>query len=354
MSYQRMWQTPKRGGRSASDESAESYYGVPPIHKPHWKWLIITYFYLGGISGLSYVIAEIAEVTGGAMNRVITRAGRYVSFGTLLPCPALLILDLGRPERFLNMLRIFKLRSPMSVGTWVLVIFSGFCARSVVAQAARDELLNRFKSAPHGIKAIQSRWLGVAGVPFGFLLGGYTGVLLAATAVPLWTKNALLMGPLFLASAASNATASITLVLCLGKAPHRALVRLERLEMCSLVVELGLLALNRRRLGQTIGRPLREGSTGQLYRFGVQGSGIAAPLVLTVVPMLAGRQPSRWRAALSSLLALSGGFMFRYVMVVAGHRSADDPQATFELARRGTKESTESTIDVNAHRVAPS
>jgi formate-dependent nitrite reductase membrane component NrfD len=252
------------------------------------------------------------------------------------------------------MLRIFKLRSPMSVGTWVLVIFSGFCTRSVVAQAAGDNLLNQWKFSGHRITGKPVRWLGVAGVPFGFLLGGYTGVLLAATAVPLWTKNALLMGPLFLASAASNATALITLVLCLGKAPHRALVRLERLEMCSLVTELGLLALNRKQLGQRIGTPLREGSTGQLYRFGVQGTGIAAPLVFTVAPMLAGRKPSRWRAALSSVLTLSGGFMFRYVMVVAGHRSADDPQATFELARRGSQEFNEPITDEDAHEVAPS
>jgi hypothetical protein len=124
--------------------------------------------------------------------------------------------------------------------------------------------------------------------------------------------------------------------------------------MCSLIVELGLLALNSRRLGQTIGRPLHEGSTGLLYRFGVQGTGIAAPLLLTVAPMLAGRQPSRWRAALSSLLALSGGIIFRYVMVVGGHRSADDPQATFELARRGSQEPTKPITDGHARPAAPS
>ncbi|MDQ3328069.1 MAG: polysulfide reductase NrfD [Chloroflexota bacterium] len=353
MAYQRRWQSPKRGGRSASDESAESYYGVAPIHKPHWKWLIIAYFYLGGISGLSYVIAEIARRAGGAQNRAITRAGRYISFGTLLPCPVLLILDLGRPERFLNMLRVFKLRSPMSVGTWVLVAFSGFCTISAVVQATQDGLLNRFGAAHLlATRGQLARWIGALGVPMGFLLGGYTGVLLAATAVPLWTRNALLMGPLFLASSASNATAAITLSLSLGKAPHRTIARLERLEVCSLVAELGLLTVNRKRLGAAIGRPLRAGRTGRLYRYGVHGLGIIAPMVLTAVPMVTGMRPSHRRTALSSLLALGGGVIFRYVMVVAGHHSADDPQATFELTRRGREKSVEhSTTD--AVRPAP-
>ena len=354
MTYKRVWQSPKRGGRSASDESAESYYGVAPIHKPHWKWLIIAYFYLGGISGLSYVIAEIAEVAGGAQNRAITRAGRYISFGTLLPCPVLLVFDLGRPERFLNMLRVFKLRSPMSVGTWVLVVFSGFCTWAALVQAAQDELLNWFGAWTYAIKAVPARWVGVMGAPFGFLLGGYTGVLLAATAVPLWTRNALLMGPLFLASSASNSTAALTLALSLGKAPHRAVARLERLEVFSLATELGLLSLNRKRLGSTIGRPLSAGSTGRLYRFGVHGVGIIAPLVLTAVPMMTGLRPSRRRTALSSLLALSGGVMFRYVMVVAGHRSADDPQATFELTQRGSQHSIDPISGVEARPDRPS
>ena len=64
-SYQRRWES-KRGGRSVSDETRNSYYNVPVIHKPHWKWLIICYFFLGGISSASYVIAAIAELWAGA------------------------------------------------------------------------------------------------------------------------------------------------------------------------------------------------------------------------------------------------------------------------------------------------
>ena len=70
---------------------------MPVIHKPHWRWLIITYFFLGGIAGGSYAIASVAELVGGAGGRRITR-GRFISLAALLPCPLLLVLDLGRPS----------------------------------------------------------------------------------------------------------------------------------------------------------------------------------------------------------------------------------------------------------------
>src|SRR4051812_12496931 len=100
-----------------------TYYGVPPIHKPHWHWLIVSYFFLGGLSGGSYVVASIADLFGHADDRETVRVGRYLALLALLPCPLLLVLDLGRPERFLHMLRVLKLRSPMSLGTWGLLSF---------------------------------------------------------------------------------------------------------------------------------------------------------------------------------------------------------------------------------------
>ncbi|MCV5792012.1 polysulfide reductase NrfD, partial [Escherichia coli] len=79
-----------------------------------------------------------ASLVGGDRARPTVRTARYVSFLAFLPCPPLLILDLGRPERFLHMLRVVKLRSPMSVGTWCLILFGGAATTSVAAQAAQD------------------------------------------------------------------------------------------------------------------------------------------------------------------------------------------------------------------------
>jgi formate-dependent nitrite reductase membrane component NrfD len=334
--YQRRWET-RRGGRRRDDgrgdgaETApgpEGYYGLPVIHGPHWGWLVVAYFYLGGIAGASYALASIADALGGPANRRIARTGRYLALVALLPCPALLALDLGRPERFHHMLRVLKIRSPLSVGTWTLLTFGGFAGLSAVAQAARDGLLGRETPPARLGRALPARALGAAGLGPAFFLSGYTGTLLGATAVPLWARNALLLGPLFLASSVSNASAALTLLLA-AQPQHDSFARLEGLESIAQVAELGLLIAAEARLGPTIARPLHDGRLGALYRFGVLGAGLGGPLALRLFNGLLGRRATRAESALVSLLTLAGGLLFRYVILSAGKASADDPQATF-------------------------
>jgi formate-dependent nitrite reductase membrane component NrfD len=332
--YQRRWESRRGDRRSTADETRDSYYNVPPIHAPHWKWLIVIYFFLGGIASASYVIASIAELFGGRDARPITRAGRYISLAALLPCPPLLILDLGRPERFHHMLRVLKLRSPMSVGTWGLTIFGGFCGLSALIQAAQDGLLRRIALVQRLLLALPCRLINASGAVFGFFVGGYTGVLLAITAVPLWAKNYLLLGPLFLSSAMSNGAAAIMLALALTRGvSERTLRRLERLELFALLAELTLILSARANAGPVIARPIKQGRLGRIFRWGVLGAGITAPLLLQTRSLLARGRTSRILTVVSSLLTLSGGLMLRYVMVMAGHASADDPQATFAFTR---------------------
>ncbi|MDQ4078448.1 MAG: polysulfide reductase NrfD, partial [Chloroflexota bacterium] len=333
-SYERRWEPRRAGGRSVTDESRSSYYGIPVIHKPHWKWEIYLYFFLGGITGASYVIATIVQLFGGRESRPIVRTGRYLSVATVIPSPILLILDLKRPERFHHMLRVVKLRSPMSLGTWGLVLFSVFSALSALIQAAEDGLFGRRNGVARLLTALPAGAIGVLGSAPAFFVSGYTGVLLAATAVPLWAKNYLLLGPLFIASSLSNATAAIALLLAVaGKAKEQTLKRLERLDMLMLLGELGLLLAMRANMGPVIGRPLHEGKFGWLHRLGVLGAGIAVPLALQSKSVLFGGKASRFVVALASTLVLVGGFLLRYIIVMAGKESADDPQATFELTK---------------------
>jgi formate-dependent nitrite reductase membrane component NrfD len=330
---ERRWE-PRRAGRSAGDWARTSYYGVPVIHKPHWHWLIVTYFFLGGIAGGSYVIATIADLVGGTEGRRITRAGRFVSLAALLPCPLLLVLDLGRPERFLNMLRVLKLRSPMSIGTWGLMAFNGCCALSALGEAARAGALGRDTAPARLGRRLPDRLIGTLGILPAFLVSGYTGVLLAATAVPLWTRSYLLLGPLFLASALSSATAAIALVLAVARGTRpETLARLERLDAVTLLAELGLLLAVRANLGRTLARPLRQGRLAHLHRLTV-GVGLLAPLALQGPSLLRGVPPTRAATAAASACVLTGGYLLRYVMVMAGRASADDPHATFALTRR--------------------
>lgn len=319
-----------------------SYYGVPPIHKPHWKWLIVAYFFLGGLSAGSYVIATVADLFGQRDDRDTARVGRILAFLTVLPCPVLLILDLGRPERFLNMFRVLKLRSPMSLGTWGLLAYGGFATLSMAAQAAAEGWVG---GPGRALRALPGKVIGAAGATFGFFVGGYTGVLLGATAVPIWAKNARLLGPLFLSSALAVSCAAISLVLALLPGRRQAaLGRLRRAETIASVCELIAMIAMHRNSG-ALGRPLTTGRLGRLHLVGSVGLGILLPLVVhaggAVLPL-----PHRLVVVVASVASLVGGFIMKYVVVMAGHASADDPAATFELAGGRYPEPTSPAADL--------
>jgi formate-dependent nitrite reductase membrane component NrfD len=333
--YTRHWEAGRRKGkkadrpRTAADAARSSYYDVPVIHRAHWGWHVVVYFFLGGIAGASYLIAAISALAGPKENHAIVRAGRFLSFVALIPCPLLLILDLGRPERFLHMLRVVKFRSPMSVGTWGLVVFSAFSSLSAAQQAAHDGLLGRNPIASL-LCRLPGRGIGAAGIVPAVLMSGYTGVLLGATAVPLWAKNALLMGPLFLASALSTSASAISLVLNRKRASTTTMKRVETVERIAMATELGLLASSRLRLGE-IAKPLEEGKPGAAMRYGVIGAGLVAPMAIQAVNR---RRHGRTLVTAASLLTIAGGLALRYAVIAGGHASADDPQATFEFTRK--------------------
>ena len=311
---------------------APGYYGIAPIHKPHWKWLIILYFYLGGIAGGSATIAALAHLFGRPEDRTIVRAGRYLSLAALLPCPILLILDLGRPSRFHHMLRGIHWRSPMSTGSWGLTCFGGLAALAALIQSYEDQLALTRRLHPIAT-AIPARPISALSIPTGLFVAGYTGVLLAATAVPLWAKNALLMGPLFLSSAISTATAAISLVLARSRQTHPAtLERLANVEQTAILTELATLTASRIALGSTA-RPLTTGRLGALLHLGTIGTGLVAPLILHCGVNHRGREISPTVTSVTATFVLFGGFILRYVVVIGGHQSADDPEATFAMTR---------------------
>lgn len=323
--------SPREGRRTKRDRPGpRSYAGVPVIHRAHWKWLVITYFFLGGISGGAQAIAAVASLVGGKRSKPVVRAARYVSFAAFLPCPPLLILDLKRPERFLHMLRVVKLRSPMSIGTWCLVLFGGVATATAALQAAEDNLLP--VSVRPKLDTVPRRGLDAAAGALGLLLAGYTGVLLGATAVPLWARRSLLLGPLFLSSALSTAAAAVSLVRSFARRGHDP--ALARFEQVAALVESALLLAWLAGLGRS-GKPLNEGRHGKAIRHGVAGVGLAAPLVLNAATFSL-KRGGRQVSIVAALLALAGGFLLRYLVIVAGHASADDPEATFEMTRRSS------------------
>jgi formate-dependent nitrite reductase membrane component NrfD len=312
-----------------SDREASDYYGIPPIKEHTWTWEIPIYFWLGGIGAGAHVASTIARVLG-YTDRAFLRAARYTTLLTMILSPILLIMDLGRPERFYNMLRIVKWRSPMSMGTWALTGFGLLTGLVAASQAARDGLLlGRDNAVARITRALPASFLSILALPFGYFVGAYTGVLIGATSVPMWARNAVLMGPTFLSSALSTGLSAISFVLHLGGwGEKKTLEALRRAERLALVVEAGLLAASLIRMGRW-GKPLYSSKKlAPLFFGGTILGGILAPFAL-----LTGRE-SRPRGLLASVLVLLGGLALRFAMIEGGRLSARDPQATFTFAKR--------------------
>lgn len=316
-----------------SADATVGYYGIPAIHGGHWNWMIPAYFYLGGISGSAAAIAGLAKLVDPDGTRTLCRTATFVSFAALVPCPALLILDLGRPARFLNMLRAFRTSSVMSMGTWGLTAFAALLSAAVareLATAGRTQPIERQPSYPSTTKV--GPMLDAACVGAGLFVAGYTGVLLAATAVPLWSKRPQLLAALFLTAAISSGAAAIHAVSAL-QAPHPddpAFDALHHLEIVATAAKGALYLAWVTSLGETAG-PLNDGKLRPIAWDTAVGVGVAAPLVLHAI---GGRLPPRGRRAavlLASACALVGGLALRYAVVQGGRMSADDPAATFSM-----------------------
>ena len=268
------------------------------LRSPEWHWLIVWYFFLGGIAGGAYFTAAIADNFGGSRDRNVVRTGYILSLLMIGVCGMLLILDLGTPSRFLNMLGTFKFWDPMSIGAWMLGVFGLFAFLSSALSLAPDES-----------RAALRRRLSLVGIIFGFFLASYTGVLVSATALPLW-RDARLMGALFLASGASTGMAAISLLLFLsGDGSGEGFKKVKRADRFAIVLEIVLLAALLILLGSGAA-PLTSGHLAPLFWGGLVVVGLVIPLALDV---LGGLQIP---AVVPAVLVLVGGFILRYVIVM--------------------------------------
>ena len=282
----------------------------PMMKPPVWTWEVPLYFWFGGIAAGSSFVALACDLAGDERS---ARVARAVALGALAPSTALLILDLGRPGRFYNMLRIVKPRSPMSMGAWALTAFGNLGAAAVGA-----DLLRRRRLA---------RGLGAANALVGGYLGSYTGVLLAATAVPVWGRSRLFLGPIFVSTATATGAAACRLALtATGLAPdHPTRLALARVETGAMAAELALSQLNERRLGP-LSEVLEQGRSGTLFK-------AAKWAVRAGVGAQVARRRSPVFEHVASVLYLVAGLLFRYAWVGAGRASARDDRHVAEMAR---------------------
>jgi formate-dependent nitrite reductase membrane component NrfD len=269
--------------------SLQGYYGQSIVKPPVWTWQVGLYLFVGGTAGMSGVIALASLVTGQSVDLV--RAALGVAVAGAVMSPILLIWDLGRPARFLNMLRVFKWRSAMSMGVWTLVLFSNFAGAAFVAGAA---------GAPHSLVLVLVAGTGITGG----ILATYTGVLLGATVVPLWAAHHRLLPFHFGSVGLGSAVAVLEL---LG-------FRLAALNAIALTV-----AVVETSIGVWLEIP-RRGATGPGIHHGRAGLLLRAAALLTgLVPLvlrLAGRVPT------AAICFLIGALCSRYGWLAAGRPSA--------------------------------
>lgn len=284
---------------------------------PDWGWLIVLYFFFGGLAGGCYFLAALIDLVGRPEDRPLARLGYYIAFPCVVLSGLLLTLDLHRPLRFWHMLiesntyrPMFKYWSPMSLGSWALLIFGIFAFVSFLAALAEDDRLDwpagRRICPPGMLSAV----IAVIGGLFGFYVAGYTGVLLAVTNRPIWSDTPLL-GMLFVVSAASISAALMILLAHESARTMPAIAALHRMDAWVVALELIVLIAVMISLGPVFRAWLS--AWGLLLLLGVIVVGMLIPLALYWrQDWLGNRSPTAMAA-----LILVGGFILRLVIVLS-------------------------------------
>ena len=290
-----------------------SYYGRPVIKEPVWKPEVPWYLFLGGLTGASATLTWFAKSAG---NRKLARNARVVTIAGGTISPALLISDLGVPARFLNMLRVFKVTSPMSMGSWILV-----ATGTTSAVATASDLfgtLPRTGRIARGLSAL-----------FGLPLATYTAALLSNSAVPVWHEARRELPLAFAGSAAASAGAAATIATAPGDAgPAR------RLTVLGVLLERASMQVMEQRLGE-LARPYHEGPAARYAK-------LAKGLSIGGAALIAGRGRTRTAAAAGGAMVLAASVCERWSVFEAGKASARDPRYTVgpQRARRRERDGT--------------
>ncbi len=189
------------------------------VQPPHWEWYILGYFFFAGLTGGSYALATMLRFWGGSRDEAAARVGFLIAFPALIVCPLLLSLDLGQPLRFWHMLvnttpgqggPVYKYWSPMSVGSWILLVYGVFAFVSFLEVLGRDGRL-RVGALTHLLVGGFGRAFTAVGAILGLFVASYTGVLLSVSNQPVWSDTWTL-GGLFLASGLSGSAALLSTV----------------------------------------------------------------------------------------------------------------------------------------------
>jgi hypothetical protein len=306
---------PRRMAQAAGGEerpgAGDSYYEQPVIKEPVWTWEIPCYFFTGGLAGAAAGLAYVAHLRG---NGELERRAWAISLGGVGLSPLLLISDLGKPVRFLNMLRMFKVTSPMSVGSWILT-----ASGATIALATGDSL---FGLLPRAARAGRP-----AAALLGMPLSTYTAALVSNTAIPVWHEARRELPFLFAAGSAASAGGLACVVTpCEHAGPAR------RVAIVGALGELVAIKAMEQRLGD-LAEPYEQGAAGRLSRVAKAATAGGGAI------MLARARRSRRAAGVAGGALLAGALLERWSVFRAGFQSASDPRQVVvpqrERVRRG-------------------
>lgn len=319
----------RRGGGGGSDGSREmpmvpdaeftSYYGRPVVKAPPWGHEVAAYLFLGGVAGGSGLLAAGAQLTGRAKLR---RNARLSALGAVSLGAVALVKDLGRPERFVNMMRTFKLTSPMSLGSWILSAFSGGIGIAAVSEVDRmtGERIPLGPLRPV-LRAVEGP-AGLEAAVFAAPLAVYTAVLLSDTATPTW--NAAYRDlPFVFVSSASLAASGLAMI----TTPVSEAGPARNLAVIGAICDLIAARVTEHRMDPVAAEPLHHGTPGRMLEWSERlaaAGGLGA--------LLGGGH--RGVAAVSGLALLSASALLRFGFFEAGKESARDPRYTIEPQKR--------------------
>lgn len=290
----------------------ETYYDQPLLKKSVWSLDIPLYYFTGGAAGAALALGAAVQLGGNSDLRRFSQHCHWVGIiGSTLGA-AFLIHDLGRPSRFLYMMRVFRPTSPMNMGSWIL----GGAAPTAIATGL---FINR-----GGLLGALGEATGYASGVFGAALAGYTGVLVSNTAIPVWQAARRWMPVLFVGSAMASAASILDLfyeeeranriTFTFGTAGRLLeLAASHKVESAASVVP-------------KVGEPFRKGATSILWK--VASLLTAASLIISVAPL----QPTR-RRKIAGILGALGSLSMRLAVHYISNASARDPRASFEQQR---------------------
>jgi len=291
-----------------SSQADPTYYDWPMLKEPVWEWEIPLYYYLGGLAGTSLALASAAQLRRTDGLGDLIRQCRWIGLAGVTAGGVCLIRDLGRPSRFLNMLRVFRPTSPMNVGAWILSGAGGTAFTTLALSRARGSF---------GAAGECSGYL--AGM-FGMGLASYTGVLVGNSVIPVWQESRKVL-PILFAASGMTSTASMLEILREDQ-PSRRVTYV--FGLAGRIAELATIKVMERQLSVVprVARPLKKGKSGLIWKAATVAT--CASLGMMLLP-----GQTRRKRLVSGILGTLGSVMMRYAINAAGTPSAQDPRASF-------------------------